>query len=389
MPLAAEAAGAGVERVGAPCRPGSGLKLRGKDFTGGAAIPQDLRCADLTGARFDEVDLIQKDLTGALLRDASFKEADLTQARLEYADLRGANFSDADLGQMHAKHADLRGAVLEGAEGSQAEFPHADLTGAVLRRAELTQADFTDATLVKADLTEAKLGQADARKADFTGAKLPEAELGQAHLEFAVLKNTDLTEAEFTQAEMKGADLHGAKVEQASFTQADDLDLTGALGTPEDVPDDAKGSTSDLPEETDESSDPAQSTGDGSHRGGPNIGIMLAVLSGVGLLLTLVFWGTTHRRRLEKSARFAAARRSAEEDVTRLGEAIDALDFDYQIHHATDGGSGDQDWRAALDAYEAARHGLSVARSMPELAPVAHAVHHGHQALGRMRARLR
>ncbi|MEO3808802.1 pentapeptide repeat-containing protein [Sphaerisporangium sp. B11E5] len=373
----------------APCRPGSGAKYKGKDFTGGAAIPDDLRCADLTGAKLDAVSLIQKDLTGALLKNASLREADLTQARLEYADLTGADLTDADIGQMHAKHSILRGAVLDGVEGTQAEFPHADLTGAVFKRAVLGQTEFTNATLVDADLTEAKLGQTDARKADFSRAKMAEAELGQAELDYAVFRGADLTEAVFTQAELKGADLKGAKVEGASFTQADDLNLTGALGEPEDVPDDAQGSTSDLPEGDAATGDPGDGTASGSRRGGPNLGLMLAVVGGVGLVLTLLFWGGAHRRRLERAARFDAARRGAEEDVTRLGEAIDALDFDYQIHNATDGGSGDMDWRQALDAYEAARHTLRGARTKQELAQVAQAVHHGHQALGRMRSRLR
>ncbi|GAA1503407.1 hypothetical protein GCM10009677_39130 [Sphaerisporangium rubeum] len=372
----------------APCRPGSGAKYKGKDFTGGAALPADLRCADLTGAKLDAVDLIQKDLSGALLKNASLKEADLTQAKLEYADLTGADLTDADIGQMHAKHSVFRGAVLDGVEGAQAEFPHADLTGAKFRRADLGQTEFTDATLVDADLTEAKLGQVDARKADFSRATMPEAELTQGELDYAVFRGADLTEAVFTQAELKGADLRDAKVEGASFTQADDLNLTGALGEPEDVPDDAQGSTSELPEDDVAGRAPRDRT-DTSRGGGSNLGLMLAVVSGVGLVLTLIFWGVAHRGRLERAARFTAARRAAEEDVTRLGEAIDSLDFDFQIHNATDGGSGDQDWRHAIDAYEAARNMLQRAHAEQDLAQVAHAVQQGHQALGRMRARLR
>ncbi|MFC4531447.1 pentapeptide repeat-containing protein [Sphaerisporangium dianthi] len=371
--------------LAAPCKPGSGLKLRGKDFTGGAALPENLRCADLTNAKLDEVDFTQKDLSGALLRNASMKEADFTQAHLEYADLTGADLSDADLGQLHAKHATLRDAILTDADAGQAEFPHADLSGAVMARAELTQANLTDAKLTGADLNEATLGQLQARNADFTKAKMREAKLGQAKLQFAVFKGANLTEAEFTQAEMDGADLHGATVEQASFTQADDLDLTGALGEPKDVPSDATGSTEDLPEGGDD-------TGAGferppAPRGKGGLGLALVILSGVGLSLTLIFWGLSHRRRVERATRFAHARRAAEENVIRLGEEIDALDFDYKINHMNTG-SVDQDWRRALDAYEAAKHSLASARSQPELAAVAAALHHGHDALARVRSRL-
>ena len=69
-----------VHAASAPCKPGSGVKLRGKDLTS-VTLPLDLRCADLTGAKLDEVDLTGKDLTGAVLRKASLKEADLGRAR--------------------------------------------------------------------------------------------------------------------------------------------------------------------------------------------------------------------------------------------------------------------------------------------------------------------
>ncbi|GII82640.1 hypothetical protein Ssi03_06300 [Sphaerisporangium siamense] len=386
-PASATAAAGTAAVLGAPCKPGSGVKLRGKDFTEGAALPMNLRCADLTGAKLDEVDLTQKDLTGALLKNASLKEADLTQARLEYADLTGADLSDADLGQMHAKQATFRGAVMTDAEAGQAEFPHADLTGAIMARAELTQAEFTDATLIDADLNEATLGQVQARNADFTRAKMREVKLGQAKLQFAVFKGANLTEAEFTQAELRGADLHGATVQGASFIQADDVNLTGALGEPENVPDDAVGSTSDLPEE-DVAADSGGDSGTAAPAAGRGgLGLVLMILSGLGLSLTLILWGLSYRRRADRANRFAAARRTAEEDVIRLGEEIDALDFDYKINHM-DGGSVDQDWRRALDAYEAAKAALNGAQDIPQLGGVAAAIHHGREALGRVRSRL-
>ncbi|MEU8266861.1 pentapeptide repeat-containing protein [Sphaerisporangium sp. NPDC049002] len=371
----------------APCKPGSGAKLRGRNFTNGATLPYNLRCADLTNAKLDEVDLTQKDLTGAILRNASMKEADFTQARLEYADLSGADLSDADLGQMHAKHATLRRTILTDAHGGQAEFPHADLTGAIMARAELTQANLTDATLVDADLNEATLGQIQARNADFTGAKLRDAKLGQAKLQFAVFKGANLTKAEFVQAELNGADLSGATVEKASFIQADDVDLTGALGTPENVPYDALGKLSELlPTGSEDAGDPS-SAQPVVTRGTGGLGLVLVILSGVGLSVTLILWGLSHRRRVERERRYATARRTAEEEVIKLGEEIDSLDFDYKINHMTTSGV-DQDWRRALDAYEAAKQSLNAAQNIPQLAGVAAAVYHGRDALGRVRSRL-
>ncbi|GAA4568184.1 pentapeptide repeat-containing protein [Planotetraspora kaengkrachanensis] len=360
----------------APCKKGSGPHLRGKDFTDGTPLPSDLRCADLTRAKLDEVDLTRTDLTGAVLRDASLKEADLTQVHVEYADLRGADLSEADLGQLRAKQADFRGAVLIDAEAGQAEFPHADLTEAVLTRTVLTQADLTDATLKAADLRGAELGQVRARTADFTGARLRDATFDQAELQYAVFKDADLTKSSFTQANLQGADLRGADVEDASFTQADDLNLTGARGSAEDVPDDAI-----VP---DGAGNPITGVLGGSGQG-PSTAVVLIVLSTLGLGATLMIWGAAHRHRRRSAAAYAAARRAAEEDVTRFGEEIDALDFDMKINQLN-GPNGE--WQAALDAYEAAKRSLLIAQTLQELDGAAAAVRHGRQALEAVRRRL-
>ncbi|GLW05457.1 hypothetical protein Misp01_05870 [Microtetraspora sp. NBRC 13810] len=387
LPAAATAATAAA----GPCRPGQGADLRGKDFTKGRALPDDLRCANLTKARLDGLPLVQKDLTGAILRDASLKETNLTQAHLEYADLRGANLTEADLGQLQADHADLRKAVLVDADAGQAEFPHADLTGARLTRAELAQADFTDAKLVGADLTDASPGQIKARKADFTRAVLREAKLGQAELQHATFKDADLRETEFTQADLDGADFTGAQVQDASFSQADDLDLTGAKGTPQDVPAEARGVPSadpvipaigDLFPGGLTGEDP-RGAEDGA--GGLSAGLVLVILSAVGLALTALLWAGSYRRRTRAAAAFGAALRAAEEDVTRLGEEIDRLDYEFQLAGTSGGMSADREWRYALDAYEAAKNALAGARSREQLLFVTQAVRDGRAALDRLR----
>ncbi|MEV4380089.1 pentapeptide repeat-containing protein [Streptosporangium sp. NPDC049644] len=369
-----------------PCRPGQGANLRGRDFTGGAQLPADLRCANLTGAKLNGVELIQKDLTGAILRDASLKQANLTQARLKYADLRGADLTEAELGQMHADHADLRNAILVDAEAGQAEFPYANLTGAKLTRAELTQVNFTAAKLIDADLDESTPGQLKARKADFTRAKLREAKLSQSNLRNATFKYADVSEAEFTQAELDGADFTGALVQGASFIQADDVDLTGAKGTPTGLtvplPTSLPTSQTEKAEEADiPQAEPARSVG-------PSVGLVMVVLSAVGLALTVVAWGVSAQQRTRRAARFAVARRGAEEDITRLGEEIDQLDYEFQVS-GRGGMTADHDWRHALDAYEAAKQALSIARREEELHFVARAVQDGRAALARLRARVR
>ncbi|MBB2909607.1 uncharacterized protein YjbI with pentapeptide repeats [Streptosporangium becharense] len=377
-----------VQAAAGPCKPGEGANLRGRDFTRGAPLPDDLRCANLTKAKLDSADLLQKDLTGAILYGASLREANLTQATLKYADLRKADLTEADLGQMHADHADLRGAILVDAEAGQAEFPHADLTGAKLTRAELTQVDFTNAKLIDADLAESTPGQVKARKADFTRANLHEAKMGQAELHHATFKDADLREVQFTQADLDGADFTGALVEGASFIQADDVDLTGARGTPVGID---TGVPTSVPSfdpgdlfKTDEP-EAARSTPSG---GGPSVGLVMVVLSAVGLALTVVAWGVSAQQRSRRNARFALMRRGAEEDITRLGEEIDQLDYEFQIS-GRGSMTADHDWRHAIDAYEAAKNTLAGARRAEELHFVARAVQDGRAALERLRTRVR
>lgn len=375
-----------AQAAAGPCRPGQGANLRGKDFTNGAPLPYSLRCADLTKAKLNGVELIQKDLTGAILRGADLRQANLTQATLKYADLRGANLREADLGQMHADHADLRDAILVDAEAGQAEFPHANLTGAKLTRAVLTQVNFVGAKLIDADLNESRPGQLKARKADFTRAKLHEAKMGQSDLGHATFNDADLREAVFDQSELDGASFTGALVDDASFIQADDADLTGAKGTPKGV----DGLPLTVPTPV---SSPAG--GDGTEtpaaqppnsRSGLSIGLIMVVLSAVGLAVTVVIWGVSAQRRTRRNAKFALMRRGAEEDITRLGEEIDQLDYEFQVS-GRGGMTADGDWRHAIDAYEAAKNALAVARREEELHFVARAVQDGRNALGRLRAR--
>ncbi|WP_204038834.1 pentapeptide repeat-containing protein [Acrocarpospora phusangensis] len=376
-----------AESAARPCAVGSGPNLAGKRFTRVEQLPANLRCATLTNAKLDELDLTQRDLSGAVLRGASLKEADLTQAHLEYADLRGADLTAADLGQLRAKQADLRNAILIDAEAGQAEFPHADLRKAVLTRAVLTQATFTNAKLGGADLNQATLGQIKARTADFTGAKLKDVKLGQAALQHAVFKDADLTEAVFTQAELQGADFTGAIIEGASFIQASDLNLTGARGEGTNVPDDAviAPATETEPPAGDGEPSGGESDTEPARRssGGLSPAFIVVLVSAFGLSMTLLVWGLTSGRRKRSHATFTMARHAAEEDVTRFGEEIDTLDFEMKVN-AVSGPS--HDWRAALDAYEAAKRALMLARTPGELHAAAVAVHHGRQALHRVRA---
>ncbi|MEV0967285.1 pentapeptide repeat-containing protein [Microtetraspora glauca] len=367
------------------CTPGSGPDLRGEDLADADDLPRNLRCADLTGATLNGADLTHRDLTGAILRDASLQGATLSLAHADGADLRGADFTGADLGQFRAKRVKLRGALLIGVYAEQAEFPRSDFTGAILSGAVLTQADLTGSTFASADLTKATMGQVKARGADFTRATMRGTRLGQAHLERAVFTSADLNRAVLTQASLDGADLNGANVNGATFGQARDLDLTGSRGTPADVPADA---LSPSPTEADRTPEAAQ---EAAHRAIANdpvrtaAGLLLVVLSGIGLGLTLLFWGLSHRRRKRDLAAFEKERVAVMDDLTRFGDEIDTVDAEMKSGRI-DGAPGE--WRAALDAYEAARHVLTVARTPYELQGAASAVQHGRASLHRVRTLL-
>ncbi len=98
--------------------------------------------------------------------------------------------------------------------------------------------------------------------------------------------------------------------------------------------------------------------------------------------MTLIVWGLSHQRTRRSDADLRHGPPRGEEDVTRLGEEIDTLDFDMKVN-AVSGPS--HDWRAALDAYEAAKQALFLARTLEELHAAAR-VHHGRQALHRVRS---
>jgi uncharacterized membrane protein YgcG len=103
--------------------------------------------------------------------------------------------------------------------------------------------------------------------------------------------------------------------------------------------------------------------------------VTLAVIGGViGLIVT----ASRRRRRREEEADLAEVRASAEEDVTRLGEDITAVDVT--------GGPGVEDYRAALDSYDHAKAALAAARRPEDLAAVSEALEEGRWRLARVRA---
>ena len=153
------------------CQPGSGVHLTEHRFTAAELAQRpDFRCADLHGASFAGLSLIQVDFTGA----------------------------------------DLSGAKLAAANLSQAEMTGADLTDADLQRAQLVQTTLDDATLQHADIGGANMSQAELRNAVLTDSDLSDTDLTQADLTDATLDGADLSGTVFTQAKLAGSSLQGA-----------------------------------------------------------------------------------------------------------------------------------------------------------------------------------
>ena len=116
-----------------------------------------------------------------------------------------------------------------------------------------------------------------------------------------------------------------------------------------------------------------------------------------GLLLIFLFLGLiwmalgsrslAARKRAPKvsEADLDAARRAAEEDVTRLGEELQRLDTDVSM--ATVDEAMRQDWQRALDSYEAANRSLQLLQAPEDIRHVTSALEDGRYASACVRAR--
>ena len=80
-----------------------------------------------------------------------------------------------------------------------------------------------------------------------------------------------------------------------------------------------------------------------------------------------------------------AARRAAEEDVTRFGEELQRLDLDVKMASVDEAML--QDWQRALDSYEAAKHSLEMVQRPEDVRHVTSALEDGRYAVACVRAR--
>ncbi len=163
----------------------------------------------------------------------------------------------------------------------------------------------------------------------------------------AVFRRATLTDADLGDAELRGATFEGAEVTGLKQDFAEDIDLSGS-----------------------------------SSRMSVGWLIFFGIAGLLGLWIVVGLTRARVRRRraareqaAERAVRFEDARRVQEENVTRLGEEIDG---------STDR-TGDVDWNAVLDAYDAAKEALASAHDMSDLTDVETIVARGRKALTRRR----
>jgi len=96
--------------------------------------------------------------------------------------------------------------------------------------------------------------------------------------------------------------------------------------------------------------------------------------------------GPGARRRGVSAADVDAARRAAEEDVTRFGEELGRLDAEVSLAAESDEGLL-QDWQRALDSYESAKRALDMVQQPDDVRHVTTSLEDGRYAVACVRAR--
>jgi hypothetical protein len=114
--------------------------------------------------------------------------------------------------------------------------------------------------------------------------------------------------------------------------------------------------------------------------------ILLIIALGIGLALFVQSRQQNRRRELEAADAVSKVRKVAEEDVVRLGEDLQALDVAVAGRELDEGAR--QDYRRALDAYDAAKAALDAVRTPEDVRGVTEALEDGRYAAACVLARL-
>jgi uncharacterized protein YjbI with pentapeptide repeats len=187
--------------------------------------------SNLSSANFTSATLTSANFTSATIRGTNFASTTsrgFTQAQLystagyQAFDLTGIGLASNNLIGWNFAGQTMTSASLASAIGISANFTAADLSMATAPGAKLTSANFTGANLTSASLPAANL-----ISANFTAASLPSASLRSASLIYSNLTGADLTGADLTSADLTSANLTGAVFAASLAAMAD---LRGAVG---------------------------------------------------------------------------------------------------------------------------------------------------------------
>jgi uncharacterized protein YjbI with pentapeptide repeats len=170
----------------------------------------DLRGADFSEARLNNLDLSRAGLSGINMSSANLHAAKLTSIDLSDADLSSANFEAA-----HLRNANLSDAICW-----ETNFHLARLNEADLRRCALVGANLSCAVLPGVKLQGAFLGRIPPfpgtkpgkvlASTNLNSAYMPEAHLNNCNLFEVSLRDADLSGADLTDADLRGSDLYKA-----------------------------------------------------------------------------------------------------------------------------------------------------------------------------------
>jgi uncharacterized protein YjbI with pentapeptide repeats len=189
----------------------------------GELIDTDLSHAQLQGAQWNKVMLLNARVDGLKAADAVLTECLLSGACGEYVDFSRSCLDRANL--IRAVLPRLRAPQMHAEDSSWLEC---DLHEAVLEKAMLSKA-----ILIKANLHQANLSSAYLRDAMLTGATLSQADLSSAQLLDVSLRGVLATGANLSGANLEGADITGAVLDRCDLTGTQIVD--GLLSTPTHV----------------------------------------------------------------------------------------------------------------------------------------------------------
>ena len=248
-----------------------GAKLVDADLSGSLLVGARLASANLTGATFTDADIRMAELTNAIgvtvaqlqstksyqqsdlsgvrfnnlnLANANFRGVDLTSASLLGANLSGVDFTNAKVQGVNFGDALSRGFTVAALQ-STASFASRDLSGVTLG-GNLSGLNFVNFNLDRislsgslggtnfsgANLNRAKLRfLTGATDVDFSGANLVNSQLDYSDLRGANFRNADLSGATLDQSNVTGADFTGANIKQTHLLKVVGFTLANLYST--------------------------------------------------------------------------------------------------------------------------------------------------------------